>query len=115
MSVQFGDNVRVRESEETVEAGVSGRVGNVSGVTTPSVTGIQVIGRLEQDLAFHVLFDDSDEGCWFAPELLELIDHAPGLVFSVGNLRAVRRPDGTWEETVLSPKKRWWQFWRRSM
>ena len=42
--VSFGDNVRVVRTRETEALGVAGRVGQVFGYTTPSITGVVVVG-----------------------------------------------------------------------
>src|ERR1044071_9411990 len=46
------DNVRIRVTPATEAAGVAGRIGNVAGFTTPSMTGVKVIGEIKEDLAF---------------------------------------------------------------
>ena len=93
-----GDNVRIRTMPATQAAGVAGRIGNVAGFTTPSYTGVQVIGEVKDDLAFSVTFRNPDAQLWFAPELLEFVDHAPGLDVQIGKKRLVRRADGGWYE-----------------
>lgn len=120
----FGDNVRIRDAEETRKKGFANRRGTVSGVTTPSVTGVDVIGSTTEDYALAVMFEEPDCDAWFAEDLVEFIDHAPGLEIRVGNLKAVRNTDGTWNETTLdgrplAPKSKpsgadarpWWKFW----
>ena len=52
--------------------------GQVYGETTPSVTGIEVVGNLRDDFAINVFFESRDTSYWFAPELLEFLDHAEG-------------------------------------
>lgn len=94
----FGDNVRIRVTPETEAAGVAGLHGQVYGETTPSVTQVEVIGRPTSDYALNVHFEDRNAGLWFAPELVQLIDHAPGTEIRVGNVHIVRQPDGKWVE-----------------
>lgn len=110
--ISFGDNVRIRSTLETVERGLATQAGQVYGVTTPSVTNVEVIGSLTgTDCAFNVHFDDRNESFWFSAELLELIDHAPGLEIRLDGVpkKWVRSPDGAWvEETTAKP---WWKFW----
>ena len=77
-AVSFGDSVRVRSTPLTERLGLANLVGNVFGETTPSVTGVEVIGDSEVNHAVYVFFADEKQGFWFAPELLEFIDHAPG-------------------------------------
>ena len=110
MTISFGDNVRVLSTPETEALGLAGKNGQVYGETTPSVTNIEVIGNSENDIAINVNFEESEIDHWFSPSLLELIDHAPGTEIVVGNMRAVRNKDGTWEETKIG--KKWWQFWK---
>jgi len=98
--IDFGDTVRVRSTPATQAAGVAGVVGPVYGVTTPSVTGVQVIGQLSEDRAIHVFIEGRMEPLWFAPELLEFIDHRAGAVASIKgvNKQWTRNEDGTWTE-----------------
>ncbi len=110
--ISFGDNVKILSSEETNKLGLSGKTGQVYGETRPSVTDVEVIGEVEEDFALNVNIDDLNEQYWFAPHLLEFIDHAEGITLQVGNIEAVRRSDGSWEETKISPDKKWWQFWK---
>jgi|SRR6185437_4573378 len=74
----FGDNVRIRSSVETEAKGVVGLEGQVYGQTTPSATGVEVIGETTSDYAINVYFKNRDESFWFAPSLVEFISHAPG-------------------------------------
>ncbi len=111
MRIAFGDNVKVLSSPETDEKGLSGKTGQVYGETTPSVTSVDVIGDSQEDYAINVSIEELDEEYWFSPDLLELIDHAEGTEIIVGNHKAVRRADGSWEESKIEPTKKWWQFW----
>jgi hypothetical protein len=77
-SPTFGDNVRVRPSPETEARGVAALLGQVYGETMPSVTGVAVIGEITRDHALNVHFEGRTETLWFAPELLEFVDHAAG-------------------------------------
>ena len=52
-SISFGDHVRIRSTESTVDLGLAGLVGQVDGETTPSVTGVDVIGEMTADCAFN--------------------------------------------------------------
>ena len=93
-----GDNVRIRVTGATETAGVAGRIGNVAGFTTPATTGVKVIGEAKDDIAFSVIFENPHAQLWFARELLELIDHAPGLEVQIGDTRLIRRADGGWDK-----------------
>ncbi|MEQ8856775.1 hypothetical protein [Gimesia sp.] len=112
MNITFGDHVRVLSASETDERGLAGKCGQVYGETTPSVTGVEVIGEAREDYALNVFMEDLDSDFWFAPDLLELIDHAAGTEIIIGNRKAVRRADGSWEESDSLPTRKWWQFWR---
>src|ERR1051326_3237614 len=69
--IGFGDNVRVHRTPETEALGVAGHVGQVYGHTTPSITGIRVVGGSDGDYALNVHFDGSEDTIWFAPQLLD--------------------------------------------
>ena len=99
--LDFGDRVRIRATPETLEAGVDGRMGQIYGQTTPS-NGLltdPIIGEPRTDLAFNVRLDEADVDVWIAPDLLELIDHAPGTTIGIGDVSFVRQQDGSWERT----------------
>jgi hypothetical protein len=102
----FGDRVRIKESPETLSARVAGLEGDVYGFTTPSVTGVEVIGGAPDDYALNVSLPDRDAELWFRPDLVELLHHNPGTVMQVGDVQAVRQPDGSWLETSVSQESR---------
>ena len=107
----FGDNVRIRSSAETESKGLGGLTGQVYGQTTPSVTSVEVIGELTSDYAINVFFKERNESFWFAPALVEFIDHAPGTEITLDGVAKtwVRTATGEWrEETKPKP---WWRFW----
>jgi hypothetical protein len=114
-SPEFGDHVRIRSSEETESKGVAGLVGQVYGQTMPSVTSIEVIGELEFDYAINVFFEDRNESFWFAPTLVEFVDHAPGTEITIGGAakKWIRTENGEWREESVKTKssKPWWRFW----
>lgn len=115
--IGFGDNVRVRETPETIELGLAGRLGQVFGETTPSVTSVTVIGSTDHDYAINVNFDDVLGEYWFAADQLELMDHAPGTEIRLAgvDMSWVRREDGGWDEVAGASaqvhRKPWWKFW----
>jgi len=115
--ISLGDNVRIRSARCTVECGLAGLVGQVFGETTPSVTGVSVIGQLTSDFALNVCFSSHPGEYWFAQELLEFIDHAPGMAMTIrgASKRWVRTADGDWAEEELNDQnaatKPWWKFW----
>jgi hypothetical protein len=96
MAISFGDNVRVTSTPLTVSLGLAGLTGQVYGETTPSVTGVQVIGATGEDYAINVQLDGRPDSVWFAPALLEFIDHAPGTEITIGTKRLVRSASGEW-------------------
>jgi hypothetical protein len=97
----FGDRVRIRTAPETAEAGIDGRLGQIYGHTTPSkgIVTDPVIGEPTSDIAFNVQLDEADVSIWIVPELIELVDHAPGTTIGVGDVSLVRQADGSWERT----------------
>jgi hypothetical protein len=110
-NIGFGDNVRVRPTPETKALGVAGQVGQVYGETTPSITGVVVVGQPVGDCALNVHFDGRTDTLWFAPELLELVDHAAGTEIRLEGVPKTwtRCSSGEWIES--SQKKPWWRFW----
>lgn len=114
MNVSFGDNVRIRVTKETEAAGVAGLKGQVYGETTPSVTGVEVIGTLASDFAINVHLEVRGEAYWFAPELVEFVDHAAGTEIRLkgADTRWIRTEDGGWKEESVGKKSRpWWKLW----
>lgn len=94
----FGDNVRIRGTPLTESLGLAGLTGNVYGETTPSVTGVEVIGEVTEDFAINVMIEARNEQLWFAPQLVEFIDHAVGAEMRIGNRHFVREASGEWIE-----------------
>jgi hypothetical protein len=82
----------------------------VYGETTPSSTSVTVIGELIDDYPMNVSVDDAGGEYWFYSNLLEFINHGEGTEITIGNRRAVRNADGSWEDFITS--KTWWQFWQ---
>ena len=102
--ISFGDNVRMVPSEETTASGHAGRIGPCWGFTTPSVTGVAVVGGAPDDIALNVHFEDEAIGdAWFRPDLVQFVDHAPGARIKVGDSELVRDADGEWH-TVEGPQ-----------
>jgi hypothetical protein len=102
--ISFGDNVLVRTTPETIRRGVAGLSGQVYGVTTPSVTGVEVIGCVQDDHALNVFLTDRNEAIWFAADLLECVDHAPGTEIRLKGVakKWTRDVDGEWVEESVS-------------
>lgn len=106
------DNVRVRTTALTQDRGLAGMRGQVHGETTPSATGVEVIGEPKTDYAINVFFESQKKSYWFASDLLEFIDHAAGTEVAFEGVRKkwVRAESGEWIEHPQ--KKPWWRFWR---
>ena len=56
-NITFGDTVRLLSTPETEAVGVAGQVGKVYGETTPSASGVKVVGELVGDYALNVHFE----------------------------------------------------------
>lgn len=108
--ISFGDNVRILSTAETERLGIAGTIGNVYGETTPSTTEVEVIGQLTSDYALNVYFDSLDKAYWFAPHMLEFVNHAPGTEVHVKGaaFKSVRQRDGTWKDIPLVPPRKSW-------
>ena len=114
MAVGFGDTVRILESPETLEKGVSGLIGSVYGETTPSATSVEVIGDDLSDFALNVHFEELEGEFWFVPELVEFVDHGVGQSITLDGVDKewVRSETGEWlERGTVRETKRWWKFW----
>ena len=114
--IGFGDKVRIEEAEATVLSGHAGRVGECLGMTTPSVTEVEVVGDLGDDVAINVHFEAEDiPDAWFAPELLALVEHPRGSRAVVGDQAFVMDASGDWRaenDVSAEPARRGW-FKRR--
>jgi len=96
--IQQFDNVRVVATSETESRGFAGRTASCYGFTTPSITGegIDAIGGTDADLAFNLYFEDTEEDAWFAPDLVEFVDHGPGQTIGIAGKTFIRNADGDW-------------------
>jgi hypothetical protein len=99
-TIGFGDTVRIRSTVETERLGLAGRTGLVHGLTTPSVTSVQVIGSVANDRALAVKLEVQPDPLWFDPDLVEFVDHAPGTAVKIGNRSFTRGAGGEWIEDV---------------
>ena len=108
--ISYGDNVRIQRTAETERLGIAEMIGNVYGETNPSESKVTVIGDLTSDYALHVYFEKLDTGFWFAPQLLEFVDHAPATeVFVHGSpFKSVHQRDGSWKQVPLNPGRQSW-------
>lgn len=117
----LGNNVKIKSSPETIEAGLAGKNGVIFGVTVPSLSGVDVIGDLKEEYAVNVYFEDLEENFWFDPELIEMIDSGFGTVITLKGVdkKWTKEKNGEWkeEDTSTSKKpdtsvKKWWKFWK---
>lgn len=70
---------------------------------------MEVIGELHSDYAVNVNFEGDKAAYWFADELVEFIDHAPGTEVDIGSERFTRTERGDWIKKGVG--KPWWKFW----
>jgi hypothetical protein len=96
---QFGDHVRIRATPLTARLGLAGLIGTVYGETTPSITGVEVIGDVIDDYAVNVMIERRKEALWFGPQLVEFVDHAAGSEVRIGSKCFVREQNGEWIQT----------------
>ena len=92
--MEIGDRVRIARSSETAELGWAAREGIYYGFTTPSVTGIQLIGLIG-DIGVNVGFADGVVE-WFDSSLVEYLGYDPSDTMTVGDRVFVRDSDGAW-------------------
>jgi hypothetical protein len=100
MTISFGDTVKILNTEQTDEAGLSGKTGEVLGETRPSSTGVTFYGDAKDDYVINVEFQDINEEHWFTPDLLELVEQDKGTEATKDN-----------SQDIVSNKK-WWQVWK---
>ena len=114
--IGFGDSVRVSAGAAAEAAGLAGLEGQVYGQTTPSITGVDVVGTAESDYAINVHFEELGRSVWIAPVLLKRVDHAPGTKITLDEVdkQWSRSADGEWIEDPLESFERrpWWKFWQ---
>lgn len=103
--ISYGDNVRIRRTADTERLGVAELIGNVYGETTPSESKVEVVGQLQSDYALNVYFEALDVSYWFAPQMLEFVNHAPGTEIHVEGspFKSVRQRDGSWKDVPVAP------------
>jgi hypothetical protein len=96
--LSFADRVRIRPGPETEPRKVAGRIGEIHGFTMPSESGVEVIGTSSHDVALGVYFDELKEALWFAPELLDFVDHGEGTTIRVqgSDVEWVKTERGDW-------------------
>jgi hypothetical protein len=106
-NISFGDNVRIVASDSTSASGHADLIGVCYGMTTPSVTGVEVVGGAIDDVALNVHFTDQEvKDAWFGPELVTVIDHAVGSRATVGDQAFVKTEGGDWVPEPPAPRRR---------
>lgn len=98
----FGDRVRIKTSPETMAAELAGLEGDVHGFTTPSATGVTVVGGAPDDRALNVFVESRNTDFWLRPDLIEFLHFNAGSEIVVGNVRSIRQADGSWLETRMN-------------
>lgn len=93
----MGDNVRMRDTELTRALGIAGAAGSIYGETRPSTSGEEVLGECTDDFAVCVHIKSLKLEFWFAADLVEFVDHAPGLKIQIGSAHYIRDVDGRWQ------------------
>jgi len=96
--INFGDRVRIRLTETTETLGIAGQMAIVNGRTTPSVTGVEVIGKSSKDIAIAVTLEGQTNQLWFADEVLEFVDHGAGTTVEIAGRKLIRDEQGDWRE-----------------
>jgi hypothetical protein len=99
MMISFADNVRIRKAAATEELGLAGLSGVVYGCTNPYFNEVSVIGSTDSNIVYSVHLAEKDAEFWFAPELLEFVDHGAGSIVTMNDKQWIRRADGDWDET----------------
>ena len=105
MKIEFGDNVKFVDNEITRKAGIALKDGVCVGFTTPSRTDISYIGNTELDYALSIELNENSETIWATQDLLMFVDHGEGQEITIGNTRATRRADGSWNEEIIEQEK----------
>ena len=112
----FGNKVKIKSSPETETRGLAGKTGEIYGHTTPTVTGVDVIGQTNKDFALNVYFEDIKESFWFDENLIEQIDNGIRTVIKLDgvNKKWTKDTNGDWIEESTNPtnSKKWWKFWK---
>ncbi len=120
-SISFGDHVRVRSTPLTEVRGLAGLDGNVHGETTPSVTGVEVIGELKSDYAINVFLMTLERGIGSRQNYSSFLILQLATTITINGVSKIwtRTSQGDWKEesteenphTEKSSKKPWWKFW----
>ena len=74
---QFAGRAKVLATPLTTSLGFADRIGVIYGQTTPSQSGVDVVGEITDDYAVNVYFEELDLAVWFGERVLELVEAAP--------------------------------------
>lgn len=98
--MNFGSTVSIKVTPETLELELADRKGQVHGWTTPSITGVEVIGDQSVDSAVGVFIEHLEEVFWFSDGLLTLVDDGTGTVISLDGVDTEfeLQSDGEWKQ-----------------
>jgi hypothetical protein len=99
MTISFGDTVKILNSEQTDEAGLSGKTGEVLGETSPSSTGVTFFGDAKDDYVINVAFVEPNAEYWFTPDLIEIME-------------GDNEKETTVNQSQPISTKKWWQVWK---
>lgn len=113
----FGNKVKIKNSPETETKDLAGKIGEIYGHTTPTVTGVEVIGQTDKDFALNIYFDDLKESFWFDESLIEQLDNGAGTEMTLDGIdkKWTKDSNGNWIEENLAENsaKKWWKFWKK--
>ena len=111
----FGNTVKIKITPDTTSKGFADKTGEIYGHTTPSATGVEVIGKTEKDFALNIYFDDIKESFWFDEGLVVHLDNGEGTEMTLDGVDKKWTKDSAsnWieEDTKPDSKKKWWKFW----
>src|SRR4030095_3412902 len=98
----------IKSSQQTVEKGLAGKIGEIFGETTPSMMDFEIIGTPKVDYAVNVYFNDLGESFWFDADLLEQIDTGEGTVMTLDGIpkKWTKGKNGEWIEEVTEITQR---------
>lgn len=114
--ISFGDTVRIRATRETRRLGIAGKTGSVYGETRAKPERDEIIGESSASFVFQVYMPDRNDMFWMVPELLEFVDHNPGMEIRLNGREKgwIRQDSGEWE-ALEPPRSRRWLRWLRAL
>ena len=85
-------------TRRTEQEGIAGQTGIVHGFTTPSQTGVEVVGDCTDDYAIAVTIEGSSSAIWLPENFLEPVDRQLGTTVQIGSRRLIRDEQGQWHD-----------------